>query len=98
MKINTILLMLCVFLSPVLCFSYNYGESVDLPDGVKKLLPDNPDILASASADLNGDKEADYAVVMQYKDPDNDNDAEMKKAGREGRRLRELIIITVTAT
>ena len=94
MKINTILLMLCVFLSPVLCFSYNYGESVDLPDGVKKLLPDNPDILASASADLNGDKEADYAVVMQYKDPDNDNDAEMKKAGREGRRLRELIIIT----
>lgn len=80
-------------LLPVFCFSYNYGSLAVLPDGVKKLLPENPDILASASADLNGDKQNDYAVIIQYKDPADDNDALMKAKEKEGRRFRELLII-----
>jgi hypothetical protein len=78
----------------VLCYSYNYSSQADLPDGVKKLLPENPDILASATADLNGDKTNDYAVIIQYKDPDDDTAAGAKLQDKEGRRLRELIIIT----
>jgi Tol biopolymer transport system component len=94
MKIRSIILLLCVFLFPLSCFSYNYGSLADLPDGVKKLLPENPDILASASADLNGDKEMDYAVIIQYKDPGFNYENIAKDADKDSRRLRELIIIT----
>jgi hypothetical protein len=94
MKNLIFLLLFCVFVFPVAGFSYNYGDTVALPDGVKKLLPENPDILASASADLNGDKTDDFVVIIQYKDTDNDNGAADKLRKEEGRLLRELIIIT----
>lgn len=46
---------LLLFVTP----AYSYGGQ-DLAEVVKVLLPDNPDILASDSADLNGDGTKDY--------------------------------------
>jgi hypothetical protein len=94
MKNMEILLLLLALLLPVSCFSYNYSDAIILPDGVKKLLAENPDILASAEADLNGDKENDYIVINQYKDTSDENDAEMKAAEKDPRRFREIVIIT----
>lgn len=94
MRRKTALFLFCAVLFPLACFSYNYGSLVDLPEGVKKLLPESPDILSSASADLNGDKLSDYIVVNQYVDPGSNNDEEAKKNHGEGRRYREIVIVT----
>jgi Tol biopolymer transport system component len=56
------LLLLCVSTWP---FSTDSGSLVDLPDGIKKLLPSSCDIVTSLSADLNGDGANDFIVVIQ---------------------------------
>lgn len=86
--------LLFVLLLPLPGFTYNYGDLAALPDGIKKLLPENPDILAAAVADLNGDKLEDYIVVNQYIDAESNNDEEAKKNHGEGRRYREIIVLT----
>jgi len=53
-KLPTITLFFCILL-PAAALSYNYNNLTELPAGVKGLLPENPDILASVAEDLNGD-------------------------------------------
>ena len=93
MKSILLILVFCgLFVSTA--FSYNYSVSVELPAGVLKLLPEKPDILSAVSADLNGDKKSDYAVIIQSKPTDSPSKAEEEKSGTEGRRLREFYVIT----
>ena len=92
MKKEQIATILCLFLLPLYGFAYTYGDRVDLPAAAAKLLPEDADILASAAADLNGDGRIDYAVILQKKESDADGAA--PAAADEGRRSRELFIIT----
>jgi hypothetical protein len=96
MKSNFNITLCLLAITAVPCLSYNYDKHVELPEPVKKLLPRNPEILAADSADLNGDRENDFIVIIQHKDPGDGIDAGVKGERAQGRRLRELFIITVT--
>ncbi len=66
-----LLLLANLFWVSFFLFAYNYGEKIDLPGAVRGLLPDTPDILASAAADLDGDGRLDYVLIVQTRERGN---------------------------
>jgi len=74
--------------------AYTSGTQVDLPQGVTALLPQDPEFLASAKADLNGDHLDDFVVILQRPDPQAPSKTPDVSQKGDERRLRELVVVT----
>lgn len=55
---------------------------VDMPEAAQKLLPDNGSILASVTADLDGDGTSDFLIAFEYLDAVRELIVVVNKAGK----------------
>lgn len=94
MKLHQYVLFLLFAMAVFPAFSYNHGDTVALPAGVTKLLPNNSVILASATADLNGDSTFDFVVVLQIEDTKATLNKAAQNNSGEPWCSRELFILT----